>query len=404
MPHLTVVGVGGSQVDVTIQTSQNASIAAQILGVITNQVTEGNLTPYAYGGIGPLDAPTSPGYLIVTGPGAASLPASTSAVVDVAHGPVLLMGGDAPSQVVVSESPLTYLANTGVGTVVASGGGSTLVTPLVGGGNHLFLTDGEHNRILAFSGDDTIGAGPGHNSIVLGSGNDLVLVTGHDSIVAGSGNDTVDVLSGDAIVQGGTGTLIFANGSGASTVFGGAGSDTILGGNGGGVYHGGAAGNNLLIGGLAATTLFGGGNNDMLVGESSVRDVLIAGPGNETLIGAGNGNDTFVGGSGADSMMGGFGRNTFIAGSGGGTMTGGIAGNIYEFIDDRSQGSFVITDFTPGVDKIKLVGDDKDDHKAIEQALKSQVSAGGNVTITLEDNTKVTFLNVSHLDRSSFMK
>lgn len=399
MTTLTVVGVGGSDVNVNISTSQNASVAAKILGMITNQVSEGNLTPFAYDGIGPLDAPTTPAYMIVTGPGAASLPANVLDVVDVAKGPVLLQGGTASVQSVVSESPITYFANSGVGTVVASGGDSTLITQLTGGGDHLFLTDGNNNRILAFSGNDSIYAGPGRNSILLGSGNDLVGVTGQDSIIAGSGNDTVDVMSGSAAVQGGTGTLLFANGDGSSTVFGGMGSDTITGGNGGGVYHGGSAGNNLLIGGLAATTLFGGGAGDTLIAEGGANDKLIAGPGNETLIGAGYGSDTFVGGSGADSMMGGFGRNTFVLGAGGGTITGGFSGNIYQFIDDKTHGNFVVTDFTQGTDKIKLSGEG---HNAIDKALRSQTLSGGNVTISLGDHTKITFLDVSKLDRSSF--
>ncbi len=399
MPILTVTGVGGSIVDVNIGTSQNASVAAKILGMITNQVFDGNLTPFAYDGIGPLDAPSTPSYLLVTGPGATSLPANVQDVVDVAKGPVLLQGGAASMQSVVSDAPITYFADSGAGTVVASGGDSTLITQLTGGGNHLFLTDGGNNRILAFSGNDSIYAGPGRNSIVLGSGNDLAVVTGQDSIVAGSGNDTVDVLSGSAAVQGGKGTLLFANGDGSSTVFAGQGSDTITGGNGGGVYHGGSAGNNLLIGGLAATTLFGGGGSDTLIAEGGANDKLIAGPGNETLLGAGYGNDTFVGGTGADSMMGGFGSNTFVLGAGGGTITGGFAGNVYEFIDDKSHGNFVVTDFTQGTDKIKLVGEG---HDAIEKALDSQVQAGGNVTINLRDNTRVTFLDVTKLDRSSF--
>ena len=399
MPHLTVVGVGGSQVDVTVTTSLAASVANRLLNLITDQVNNGNLTPYAYDGVGPLGAPSGPGYLVVTGPGAASLPANTAAVVDVAHGRSLLFGGDAASQIVVSEAPLTYFANRGVGSVVAAGGDSTLVTDLSGGGGHLFVAEGGRNRILAFSGDDTVAAGPGHNSILLGSGNDLVLVTGHDSILAGSGADTVQVLSGKAVVQGGTGTLVFANGDGASTVFGHQGSVTVTGGNGGGVFHGGTAGDNLLIGGLAATTLFGAGNNDLLIGESDTRDKLVAGRGNETLIGMGSGDTTLVGGSGADSMQGGFGRNTFIAGSGGGTMTGGVAGNLYEFLDDRSHGAFVVTDFVQGLDRIRLAGADG---REVNRILAHQIDAGGNVTLTFDDHTTVTFQNVTHLDRSSF--
>jgi Ca2+-binding RTX toxin-like protein len=399
MPQLTVVGPGGSQVDVSVGTAQNASVAAQILDLISNQVAHGNLTPYEYDGIGPLDAPTGPGYLVVTGPGSAAPPADTPYVVDVAQGPVLLQGGTASTQAVVSDSPLTYYANTGVGTVVASGGGSDIITALTGGGDHVFVTDGDNNRVIALSGDDSIYVGPGDcNNVVLGSGNDLVVTQGQASVVAGSGHDTVQVVSGTAAVQGGSGTLLFANGSGASTVFGGTGSDTITGGDGGGVYHGGTAGDNLLMGGLNATTLFGGGSGDTLIGLGCGNNLLQAGSGSETLIGAGSGSETLIGGSGADSIAGGFGQNTLVAGSGGGTLTGGMAGNLYEFTG-QSQGNFVVTDFMQGVDKIALSGSDCD---GVSDVLNSQQSSGGSVTVTLNDETKVTFTGVSHLDRSSF--
>ena len=399
MPQLTVVGPGGSQVDVAIGTSQNASVAAQILDLITNQVAQGNLTPYEYDGIGPLAAPTGPGYLVVTGPGAAAPPADTPYVVDVAQGPVLLQGGAASTQAVVSDSPLTYYANSGVGTVVASGGGSDLITALTGGGAHVFVADGNNNRVVALSGNDSIYVGSGDcNNVVLGSGNDLVVASGQDSIVAGSGQDTVQVISGTAAVQGGSGTLLFANGSDSSTVFGGTGSDTVTGGNGGGVYHGGTAGDNLLMGGLAATTLFGGGSGDTLIGLGCGNNLLQAGSGSETLIGAGSGSETLIGGSGADSIAGGFGQNTLVAGSGGGTLTGGMAGNLYEF-NAQSQGNFVVTDFVQGVDKIALTGGTCN---SVSDALNSQQTSGGSVTVTLNDATKVTFAGITHLDRGSF--
>jgi Ca2+-binding RTX toxin-like protein len=399
MATLTVIGVGGSEVTVSISSAQLATIAEGILNTITDQVEAGNLTPYEYNGVGPLGAPTVPSYLIMNGPGVASLPASTEYIVNVAGGPVLLFGGDAASQDVVSDPSLIYVANRGVGTVVASGGNNVIMTDLAGSGDHLFLTDGGNNEILAFSGNDTIGAGEGRNSILLGSGNDLVVVTGQDSILAGSGNDTVDVTSGSAVVHAGAGALTFANADGFSTVFGGSGAETVFGGAGGGLYQGGAAGNNLLVGGQMATTLFGGGAGDTLIAEGAANDLLVAGRGNETLIGLGSGADTFVGGRGADSITGGFGYNTLVAGSGGGTLTGGSAGNAYVFVAGASHGAFVVTDFTVGADTIDLEGFGKGE---INRIIRHQVDAGGNVTIELKDHTSVTFLGVSHLNPSSF--
>ncbi len=399
MATLTVIGVGGSEVNVSISSAQLATIAEGILSTITEQVKEGNLTPFEYNGFGPLGAPTTPAYLIMNGPGFASLPANTEYIVNVARGPVVLFGGDAPSQDVVSDPSFTYIANSGVGTVVASGGNNIIMTDPSGSGDHLFLTDGGNNEILAFSGDDTISAGAGRNSILLGTGNDLVTVLGQDSILAGSGDDTVNVTSGSAVVQGGSGTLTFANASGFSTVFGGTGSDTIFGGTGGGVYHGGAAGDNFLMGGQLATTLFGGGSGDTLIAPGHGNDLLVAGRGNETLIGLGTGADTFMGGQGPDSIQGGFGFNTFVAGTGGGTLAGGFAGNDYVFAKGDTGGNFMVTDFTVGADKIDLQGYSKGE---VNHIIKQQVDVGGNVTIELKDHTSVTFLGVSHLDSSSF--
>ena len=441
MPELTVVGVGGSKVDVSINTSIAASVAATLLNIITNKVQQGKLTAYAYDGTGPLGGPgdgsqaqsggwhgqghdddrhghggkadhgdhdgqgggwspssPTPGYLIVTGPGAVSLPASTEYVVNVATAPALLFGGTASIQGVVSDGPLTYVANTGAGTVVAGGGNSRLSTQAKGGGDHLFVVDGDNNVVQAFSGNDTVETVGGKNTVVLGSGNDLVVVQGGmDSIAAGSGNDTVDVVRGSALVLGGTGSLYFADAGGtASTVLGTTGAVTVDGGLGGGVYRGGSDGSNQLTGGLAATTLFGAGSNDDLTGVSTVSDLLVAGHGAETLFAAGSGNSTLQGGSGPDSMAA-LGAATLIGGSGGGTMTGGLGNTLFEFAANESAGHFTVTDFITG-DLIKLAGLTGGQ---INKIVATQINAGGNTTITMGD-AKVTFLDVSHLDRSSF--
>jgi Ca2+-binding RTX toxin-like protein len=397
MADVTVLGVNGSTVSVSFSSAQNAAVAQSLLANISNQVQSGTITPFTYDGAGPLEPPSGNNFLIVTDMAAASLPSSTSAVVDVAGKPVLLFGGTAASQVVVSESGLTYFANTGVGTVVA-GGGNNVITELTGG-DHLFLTDGGGNVITALAGNDTIEAGAGGNSIVLGTGNDMVQVTGSDSITAGSGNDTVEVLAGNAVVHGGSGTLFFVNAAGSSTVFGGEGSSTISGGMGGGLYAGGSNGNNLLISGAEASTLFGGGNGDTLYAVGSGNDLLAAGSGSETLVGANGGNDTFKGGFGSDQMQGGFGHNTFMAGQGDETLMGGSAGNTYVFSALQSSGHITVTDFMPSSDTIQLQGFSGNE---LANVLKTQTHAGGGTTITLNDTTTVTFQNLTNLDKSSF--
>ena len=396
MPMVTVLGAGGSTVSIEIDSARNAQVAQTLLGILSGQIQDGTVTPFTYDGLGPLNPPSGLNELIVTGPGEASAPVTTRDVIDVAGGPLVLLGGNAPEQLVVADSPLVYFANSGAGTVIASGGGTEIIEQH--GGDHLFLTDGGNNHILALSGNDTIGAGPGDNTIVLGSGNDLVQVTGHDKIVAGSGQDTIQVLSGDAMVRGGTGSLTFINGSGASTVFGGDGSATLSGGAGGGVYKGGTDGNNLLVTGLQATTLFGAGNHDQLYAIGGGNDLLVAGRGSETLTGAGTGSDTFIGGSGRDVISGGFGYNTFVAGHGNETLTGGLSGNTYVF-SDESEGHFVITYFTAGSDTILLQGFRPGE---VKEALEHQHHHDGGTMIKLGDDTTITFQNVSHVKASWF--
>jgi hypothetical protein len=57
-----------------------------------------------------------------------------------------------------------------------------------------------------------------------------------------------------------------------------------------------------------------------------------------------------------------------------------------------------VVNFT-SADKIDLQGFGK---RAVENALNSQTFANGSVTISLPDNTRVTFAGISELTRSDF--
>jgi Ca2+-binding RTX toxin-like protein len=108
---------------------------------------------------------------------------------------------------------------------------------------------------------------------------------------------------------------------------------------------------------------------------SSTNNVLWAGGGvtsDDVLIG-GSGNDRLVAGPGADTLTGGGGSNGFI------------------LINGLDGGSVVVTDFNSS-DSADLLGYGVG---AANAALQSAQSAGGNTTITLSDNTQITFLGVS---------
>ncbi len=80
----------------------------------------------------------------------------------------------------------------------------------------------------------------------------------------------------------------------------------------------------------------GGNGNDTLI-ANDLGCTLSGGAGNDTLVG-GAGNDRLIGGIGADRMTGGGGADTFVFAAG----------------DSTSSQPDLITDFTPGIDRIDL--------------------------------------------------
>ena len=126
---------------------------------------------------------------------------------------------------------------------------------------------------------------------------------------------------------------------------------------------------------------------------------LFAGIGNETLSAAmATGNDSLVAGSGKDQLIGGSGNDTFYGGTGASTMMGGSGDNIFAFVKSLNGGTDLVVNFT-SADKISLVDFGK---HAVEQALASQTFAPEGVTITLSDNTRVTFAGISELTKHDF--
>lgn len=91
----------------------------------------------------------------------------------------------------------------------------------------------------------------------------------------------------------------------------------------------GFGGNDTLIGGLGADILRGGAGNDQLFGGAGA-DLLLGEAGNDTLDG-GDGDDTLDGGEGNDQLMGGAGRDLLSGGAGNDLLNGGDG-------DDTLQG------------------------------------------------------------------
>lgn len=233
-----------------------------------------------------------------------------------------------------------------------------------------------HDPGYGIGGNDLLFGGAGDDSLYGGAGNDTLdgdglttdvavdtrddgaidvseaaptVATHDDRLDGGAGNDVLygdasvvaagatAIATGDDVLRGGTGDdLIFGDfdvdgtGLGASVLRFEGGDDTIDGGDGDDEAHGGA------------------GNDSMDGGDG--RDLLFGAWGDDSLIGGG-GDDTFEGGAGNDVLT--------FAGSAEGerfgidVAAGGEGSDTFRFVDG---GVAVITDFTPGEDRIDLSG------------------------------------------------
>ena len=145
-----------------------------------------------------------------------------------------------------------------------------------------------------------------------GADNRTIGTAEKDIIHVRDGNDVVEALEGNDIV------------------YGAGGNDYLDGGDGDDLLYG-SVGNDHLVGNEDNDALFGGAGSDRLIGNT----------GNDQLFGE-EGGDRLVGGGGADTLTGGSGADAFAIGTG----TGGLT----------VEAADVIVDFSPGEDKIDLIG------------------------------------------------
>ncbi|UVL85476.1 retention module-containing protein [Pseudomonas sp. B21-028] len=179
------------------------------------------------------------------------------------------------------------------------------------------------HTLTGTTGDDVLLAGNGDNLLSGGDGNDI--------LSAGSGNNTL---------HGGAGNDLLYSGAGNDLLDGGTGTDTAS-------YAHATAGVTVNLGLLAAQNTLGAGTDTLggvenLVG-SNFNDTL-TGDGASNRIDGGLGHDVLNGGGGDDILIGGLGNNTLTGGSGADTFQWQVG----------NSGHDVVTDFTPGLDKLDL--------------------------------------------------
>ena len=179
------------------------------------------------------------------------------------------------------------------------------------------------HTLTGTAGDDVLVAGSGDNIINAGDGNDVLSAgSGNNELHGGAGNDLLYSGPGNDLLDGGTGidTASYAHATAGVTVnLGLLGAQNTLG-----------AGTDTLTG---IENLIGSNFNDTLTGDN-----------NNNVINGGLGNDILNGGGGDDLLIGGMGNNT---------MTGGAGADTFQWIKGNS-GHDLITDFTPGTDKLDL--------------------------------------------------
>ncbi|WP_434628365.1 retention module-containing protein [Pseudomonas sp. Z6-14] len=193
-------------------------------------------------------------------------------------------------------------------------------------------------------GSDSAGVGISYQA-----GHTLTGTAGDDVLLAGNGDNVLNAGGGDDVLSAGSGNNAMHGGAGDDVLYSGVGNDLLDGGTGNDTasYAHATAGVTVNLGLLAAQNTLGAGT-DTLAGIEN----LVGSNFNDTLTGDGSGN-RIDGGLGHDVLNGGGGDDILIGGLGNNILSGGSGADTFQWQAGNS-GHDVITDFTPGLDKLDL--------------------------------------------------
>ncbi|MGH8382145.1 retention module-containing protein [Pseudomonas sp.] len=228
--------------------------------------------------------------------------------------------------------------------------------------------------------DGHAGSGTGNVAIVYQGGSILTGTEGHDTLLGGAGHDTLNAGAGNDVLIGGDGNGILNAGDGNDLLIGGNGNDQLNGGAGiDTASYAGAGGGVTVSLASAAAQNTGGAGTDTLTGienliGSDYNDAL-TGDGNANLLKGGLGNDTLNAGGGNDVLAGGPGNNT---------LTGGTGNDIFLW-QQGNTGRDLVTDFTPGTDRLdlsQLLQGENATSASLDDYLHFKVSGSGSEVIS----------------------
>jgi hypothetical protein len=393
-------GVGGA---VLVGNTGNDTVIA---GAANDSLVGGNGNNVLFGGTGQIALVAGSGNNLIGAPSGSTYAISVGGGNDTIYGngSGTVTGGSGTSLLDVSgagPSTSNLLISNGTADTVIGGAGATTVqalgsqTLIYGGTGGLTLeTSGSFDTISASAATSVAATLSGSQALLFGAlGATVITDQGtQDTVVGGAGALTVNggVGASQLLVFGG-GPLTFVGGTGAATVAGGS-SAMVTGGSGGVTFAADAGSSDTVTAGSGGATLFGAANATVVIAGSASSVLAVAASGNETLNGASSGvGDLFWGGAGGDLLIGGSGNDTLAGGAGSTTLTGGAGDNFFFVTDGHAGGNDYITDFT-AQDTVGLFGYGS---AAAGTALQDASSSAGNVTLTLSDNTTITFLGVA---------
>lgn len=206
---------------------------------------------------------------------------------------------------------------------------------------------------------DTATADKG-DSLVGGTGNDVIYFYNNDTVDATAGGDNRILITKEAdrgVIQGGTGSDTVEVLGGSVTL----GTDLTL--TDIDFLRGSSLADTIDASGLTAIdfAIDGGAGNDRLVGSNTATTTLHGGAGNDTLVGGadndsmegGSGNDKLEGGGGDDTLYGNEGNDELDGGTGSDSMVGGSGNDLY-WLD--VAGDTVVEELNGGRDSIMVNG------------------------------------------------